>query len=150
MSAVRCTAVCAIALAGLASGAATAATRLAGFRSPSGNIACLLVPGPPGTLLCTLRHADYAAALQSRCMGPDGSGVDWHGFALTATGKGAVNCSGGILFSPGTQRPSYVTLPYGSTWRRGAFACSSRTTGVTCRTPAGHGLFVSRQRWRSW
>jgi len=147
---VRWIAVCAIAVAGLAPGAADATTRLPGFRSPSGNIACLLVPGRPSVLLCTLRHAHYAAALQARCMGPTGSGVDWHGFTLTATGKGAVSCSGGILYSPSTQRPSYVTLPYGASWRRGVFTCASRVTGVTCRTRAGHGLFLSRQRWRGW
>ena len=44
----------------------------------------------------------------------------------------------------------YVDLPYGRTWRHGAFSCASRVTGVTCRNRAGHGLFVSRQSWRAW
>ena len=83
-------------------------------------------------------------------MRPSGAGVDWHGFTLTATGRGAINCSGGILYNPATQRPGYATLPCGKSWRHGTFTCTSRVTGVTCRNRAGHGLFVSRQSWRVW
>ncbi len=83
-------------------------------------------------------------------MAPNGAGVDWHGFTLSATGKGQLNCSGGILYNPSTQTPSYVTLPYGKSWQRGVFTCTSRLSGVTCRNRAGHGLFVSRQSWRVW
>ena len=133
----------------VAAGAGTA-TILPGFRSPSGNISCLLVPGPPPNVQCKIAQADYAGKLQARCLGPARGGVDWHGFALTATGPATIVCSGGILYNPDTQRPRYVTLPYGSTWRRGVFACVSRVTGVTCTSRTGHGLFVSRQSWRVW
>lgn len=127
---------------------AAAKTILPGFRSPSGNIRCVLAPGT--VLRCRIARADYSAALQARCLRPGGAGVDWHGFELPAARKGAVTCSGGILYDPGTQRPVYPTLPYGTTWRRGPFACSSRVTGVTCRSRAGHGVFVSRESWRAW
>ena len=83
-------------------------------------------------------------------MRPDGSGVDWHGFELGAASRGAVTCSGGILYDPATQRPSYVTVAYGLSWRHGAFTCRSRRTGVTCESRRGHGLFLSRQSWRVW
>ncbi len=126
----------------VAAGPAAAKTVLPGFRSPSGNIRCYLVPA---TLRCQLAHADYAARLQARC-----SGLDWHGFELTASRKAGVTCSGGILYSPGTQRPVYVNLPYGKSWRHGVFTCTSRLTGVTCTNRSGHGLFVSRQTWRVW
>ena len=126
-----------------------AATRLPGFRSPSGNIECLVLPRGRA-ILCTLGSADYARRLQARCMAPSGAGVDWHGFMLAATGKGAINCSGGILYNPTTQRPSYVTLAYGKSWRQGVFTCWSRISGVTCRNRSGHGLTVSRQSWRVW
>jgi hypothetical protein len=139
--------VVALALSASVPGPASAASTLPGFRSPSGNISCLLVSGPPANLLCKLAHSDYAGTLQARCMAPDGAGVDWHGFTLGATRKGMVVCSGGILY---TGRPSYVTLPYGATWRRGAFTCLSRVVGVTCRNGRGHGLFLSRQTWRAW
>jgi hypothetical protein len=143
--------------AGAASGAGSA-TRLPGFRSPSRNISCLFVPSAatssggrtPATLLCKIARADYATLLQRRCLGPAGGGVDWHGFELAATTKGAVECSGGILYNPTTQHPSYVTLAYGRTWRQKMFSCTSRTQGVNCSTPSGHGLFVSRETWRVW
>jgi hypothetical protein len=140
----------ALAVALAAAGVAGAVTNLPGFRSPSGNISCLLIPGPPRNVQCKIAHADYATKLQARCMGPGGAGVDWHGFTLTATKPATLVCSGGILYNPTTQRPTYVTLPYGKSWRRGVFTCLSRVTGVTCTSRAGHGVFVSRQSWRVW
>jgi hypothetical protein len=99
-------------------------------------------------MLCSIVEADYASRLQADCMQPNGAGVDWHGFTLMARRAGLVNCSGGILY-PGTQRPRYATLPYGATWRHGSFRCRSRTSGVTCRNGAGHGIFLARQSWRA-
>ena len=138
---------------------AGSATRLPGFRSPSGNISCLFVPSAPldsgtgrtpATILCELAHADYAKALQARCIGPNGAGVDWHGFLLTAARKGTVLCSGGILYNPTTQHPTYITLAYGKTWRQKMFSCTSQVTGVNCSNPHGHGMFISRETWRTW
>jgi hypothetical protein len=125
---------------------AGATTVLPGFHSPSGNIRCLFVPGPPASLLCNLRQADYAKTLEAHCLAR--ATVDWHGFQLPGTGNGTILCSGGILYNPDTQRPRYVDLPYGQTWRHATFACVSRRTGVTCRNRGGHTLFVSRQSWR--
>ena len=138
-----------LAAAGLAASLATAssaAQRVPGFRSPTGNIRCLYVT-PPGMMLCTIDRSAYAKRLQDRCMAPGGAGLDWHGFTLGATKKGTIVCSGGILYN-GT--PSYVTLRYGKTWRHGAFTCVSKRSGVTCRSRAGHGLFISRQAYRAW
>lgn len=118
------------------------------FRSPSGNIRC--VYAPPGRLFCSIGRAAYAPTLQDRCLNPNGqkgAGVDWHGWELTSRERAQVLCSGGILY---TGRASFTSLPYGRTWRRGAYTCMSRVTGVTCRSRAGHGIFVSRERWRVW
>jgi hypothetical protein len=134
-------------LALTSAGLAASATRLPGFRSPSGNIKCLFVPGPPNFMLCTIAHADYAKKLVAYCASPR-IGVDWAGFTLGPTKRGSVECAGGVLYDPATQHPSYVTLPYGKTWRHSVFSCWSRVTGVTCRNHTGHGLFVSRQAWR--
>jgi len=140
----------ALALAALAAAAPAAAkTRLPGFRSPSGNISCLFVPGRPSTMLCRIARADYAESLRAHCAAPPIE-LDWAGFTLPATRKGGVSCSGGILYSPDTQVPTYVTLPYGRSWRHGAFTCRSRFTGVTCASRAGHGLVLSRQSWHTW
>jgi hypothetical protein len=139
---------CAAALA--AAGTATATTPLPGIRSPTGNISCFLVSGGPDLLLCSIAHSSYATALQARCMRPNGSGVDWHGFALRPAKRGELNCTGGILYDSGKYRPLYVTLPYGKSWHRAAFSCDSRRTGVTCTNAAGHGIFVSREKYRTW
>ena len=138
-----------LALGLTAASQAGSATRLPGFRSPSRNISCLFIPRGPAHLLCKIARADYSARLEAHCGAPPIQ-VDWAGFELVAGRKGTVVCSGGILYDPATQHPSYVTLPYGKTWRRGAFTCRSRVTGVTCRNRQGHGLFVSRQAWRAW
>jgi hypothetical protein len=138
-------------LASIATGIAL--TLLPGFHSPSGNIRCFAVPiagTTADTLRCEIKQSRYASALQARCMRPDGSGVDWHGFELTQTGRGAVTCSGGVLYNTGTQQPSFVGLAYGHTWRRAGFTCVSRVTGVSCRNGHGHGLFISRESWRAW
>ena len=132
------------------SGTAGAATTLPGIRTPSGNIRCLFLAGHSRDLLCTLGQADYAKSLQERCMAPNGAGVDWHGFTLSPTGRGLVNCSGGIQYDPATEHPSYVTLAYGRARRVGPFTCASRRTGFTCRNARGHGLFLARASWRAW
>ena len=133
--------------------AGAALTLLPGFHSPSGNIRCFVVPIAPtaaSTLRCDIKQSAYGHNLQATCMRPDGSGVDWHGFELGQSKKGAVTCSGGVLYDEGSQRPAYVDLPYGHTWRRAGFTCVSRLSGVTCRNAHGHGFFISRASWRAW
>jgi hypothetical protein len=135
-----------------ASAGAQTTMTLPGFHTPTGNIRCFasLADSAPATLHCQIGQADYSAQLQARCLQPDGSGVDWHGFELGARSRGLVSCSGGILYSPDTQHPLYANLPYGKTWRHAPFACASRLSGVTCTNGHGHGLFVSRQSFRTW
>jgi hypothetical protein len=129
--------------------ASASARVLPGFRSPSANIRCFVLVGHSGDLLCTIAASDYAKALQTRCIN-GGVGVDWHGFTLRATGKAALNCSGGIQYDPATDRLPTARLAYGAKWRSGEFNCTSALTGVTCRSHTGHGLFVSRASWRTW
>ena len=145
-------ALCVIAPLVCAPSAAAAVKPLPGFHSPTGNITCLFVL-PGERVLCSITHAGYAPALQDRCLNPHGemgAGVDWHGWSLSRTGRATVNCSGGIQYDERTFRPTYVTLPYGRTMRHFGITCWSRVTGVTCRNPRGHGVFVSRATWRAW
>jgi hypothetical protein len=130
-------------------GASAKKTPLPGFHSPSGNIKCFYVPGRPAILRCQIGEAAYAKRLTSYCGSPP-IGVDWAGFELTPTRKGAVTCSGGVLYSPERQVPVFVNQPYGTTWKHGAFSCASERTGVTCRNRTGHGVFISRASWRAW
>ena len=100
-------------------------------------------------MYCTIGKADYSKKLIAYCAQPK-IGVDWAGFTLGPKRKGSVECSGGTLYEPSTQQPRYVTLAYGKSWKRGVFTCWSRVNGVTCKNAAGHGLFVSRQAYRTF
>lgn len=137
----------AILIAAVAASSAAARQTLPGFRSPTGNIKCYYNPNGLGsagfrpTLKCGLEHADYATTLQHRC-----EAGDWHGWTLTPRGKPSLFCPGGAS----GDHPLYPTLAYGRSWKRGAFTCTSRVTGVTCRSRTGHGLFISRQAYRTW
>jgi hypothetical protein len=139
--------IAAVAMSSSASGS-SGVRNVPGFRSPSGNIHCYYDPkayAPSGTqrlLTCGLRHADYALRLQRRCLAGD-----WHGFGLRTNAKPAIFCSGNPDFSI---HPVYTALAYGKSWTRGRFTCTSRITGVTCRNAGGHGLFISRQSYRTW
>jgi hypothetical protein len=137
-------------LVAVCSGAASAA-RLPGVRTPSKNITCFYVPARPaahGNLLCNIKHAVYTRALQARCIAPP-TGLDWHGFTLSDTKRAEILCAGGLMYD-GRDMPTFVTLAYGKTWRHAGLTCSSRVTGLTCTNAAGHGLFLSRESWRTW
>ena len=114
---------------------------LAGIHTPSRNITCVDT-GP--ALVCNVARASYAARLQQRCIAPPTS-LDWHGFELTARGKGQIACSGGVLVMGNVR---YTTVAYGATWHHGAYTCISRISGLTCTNRARHGVFISRSAYR--
>jgi hypothetical protein len=128
--------------------AALALTPLPGIVTPSGNIHCFYVPAKTAHLLCDIRRASYSAREQKRCMAR--AGLDWHGWEVYATRGATTVCSGGILYNSNRNTPSYHRLAYGRIWHFGAFTCTSRLTGLTCTTPTGHGIFLSRASWRGW
>ena len=133
----------------LVAAASASAARLPGVRTPSRNIDCFFVPERPtthGHLLCNIRRANYAVALQRQCISPP-TGLDWHGFEVPETKRAQVVCAGGIMYDA-RDRPSPVTLAYGRTWRFKTFTCISRRTGLTCTNRRGHGLFLSRETYR--
>src|SRR3954451_11637681 len=127
---------------------AVALVPLPGVVSPTGNIRCFYVPAKPAHLLCSVRRADYSAHEQKACMAR--AGLDWHGWEVYATRRTTTVCSGGILYNSNRDVPVYKRLAYGRSWRFGAFTCLSRVAGLTCTTPTGHGVFLSRQSWRGW
>ena len=77
--------------------AQAAKTPLPGVVTPSGNIHCFYVPGPPGHLLCDIHQASYNKQEQAGCMAR--AGLDWHGWEVYATRKTVTTCSGGILYN---------------------------------------------------
>ena len=73
----------AFALVAAALAAPALAAPFPGVRTPTHNITCAVTPA---ALHCDITQAAYRARLQKRCIAPP-TGLDWHGFELTPTGK---------------------------------------------------------------
>jgi hypothetical protein len=116
----------ALAAAMLAPAGADAAYR--DFRSPSGNLGCAF-------------YSDAETPREVRC--------DWHGsddraVTLNETGKGRRKRVTDSVLNPAAR-----VLAYGRSTRFGALRCTSRRSGITCRsTRSGHGFTVSVDRQR--
>lgn len=139
------------ALVTVVAGPAAHAAPLPGVKSPTRNISCFYVPIKPttrGTLLCDIKTSSYSRAQQAGCQSR--TGLDWHGFELSNRGKALPVCTGGVLYDIGRDKPTFVVLAYGHSWRSHGFTCTSRVTGLTCTNGHGHGLFLSRASYRLW
>jgi len=113
-----------VALALTAATPAAAATKR--FQTPSHNIVCLYSSsgGPGPHLRCDVRSLNDTA------------------FTLDRTHRGRrVHVTDAVTAGP--------VLRYGRTLRLGPLRCTSRRTGLTCRsTVSRHGFFLSRARQR--
>ena len=138
-------------LALAAAGAAQArAAGIVAFHTPSRNIYCAYAPSSEGyapSIRCDIRVRQWRPPRK-----PASCSVDYgQGLSLTAVpkpgqkgvGRASVVCAGDTVL--GLRGPA---LAYGSRFARGGIACLSRVTGLTCRNAAGHGFFLSRQRYR--
>ena len=117
---------------------ATAGT-FPGFKTPSKNIGCgylAAFDGNPASLRCDIRSG-LVPKPSRKCE------LDWTGLEVGPTGRARAVCAGDTAYDP-----SFRVLAYGKAWMRGGIRCFSRKTGVTCTNRAGHGFFLSRQRWR--
>jgi hypothetical protein len=90
------------------------------FQSPTGNLRC---QDQGSQLFCSSSN--------------DGFGVILPEFGGPATGSGTAPGGG-------------VTVPYGNTWRSGAFSCDSEFDGITCRNRSGNGFFLNRDTFREF
>ena len=105
------------------------------FQTPSHNIGCAYSTSP-ANLRCDIR-----TGLKPPPPKPRGCMNDWtFGYEMSARGRARTVCAGDTVFSPSAR-----VIRYGTTWRAGAFSCSSRRTGLRCRNRSGHGFFLSRQ-----
>jgi hypothetical protein len=103
------------------------------FRMPSRNIACVYaVSALRCDILSGLRPEPRA-----RCQ------LDWTGLTLPSAGPARPTCAGDTVYD--AREP---ILGYGRTWRRGAFVCVSRRTGLECRNRSGRGFVLARESWR--
>jgi hypothetical protein len=119
---------------------AAASSRL--FKSPSGNIVCSL---DIDTLECGI-----ASGLNPQPDPPCGGGAA-HKVLFTVPNRAPIASTGceEQPFPLGAA-PSAPVLDYGKSWTAGGFSCTSAMSGVTCRSANGHGLFLSRESWRTF
>lgn len=126
------------ALALAASTASAAPSRFVAFKTPSGNIGCIYADGPH-YLRCDIR-----SGLRPRPPHPQGcQGEYGDSISMNRTGRARLVCHGDTALDPRAR-----VVKYGSTLRVGPFACTSRTTGLTCSNASGRGFFISRERYR--
>jgi hypothetical protein len=114
---------------------ASASARFVFFQTPSHNVGCLYSTSP-AYLRCDIR-----SGLKPPPSKPKGCTVDWTGgYQVGPTGRAHKVCAGDTVLSADSR-----VVPYGTTWRSGAFACKSRTSGLRCKNRSGHGFFLSRR-----
>jgi hypothetical protein len=118
------------------------------FRTPSRNIVCgwSIAPSGEGSIECGIKTGLKPPPKPITCQAGDPNDKR---VSLRETGRAApVLCAGdpGPFLSEAKAR----VLGYGSSQRIGAITCTSETTGLTCRNRAGHGFFLSRERWRTF
>jgi uncharacterized protein DUF6636 len=112
----------------LAAAPADAAAYYRAFQSPSGKLGCAF-------------YSDTETPRQVRC---DWDGGNDRAVIVSETGKGKR-----IKATDTVRDPKAKKLAYGRTTTYGALRCTSRRTGITCRsTRSGHGFTVSVERQR--
>lgn len=125
-------------IAGYGSASAHPIVPLGGFRTPSGNISCAVVPGE--RLACTIKQHDFAVA---KCSKPEKEVPEaLRGLRVLLGTTGGVfhdGCLGYTLVGSPASKISYGRLAVG-----GGFACEVQEAGVTCKARSGHGFTLSR------
>jgi hypothetical protein len=113
--------------------------QLGSFRSPSGNIGCVLLGG---TARCDIERRSWQPPPRPKSC-PEG--VDFgQGLQIGGSGSTRFVCAGDTA-----RDPEETVLPYGSSTRSGGFTCQSARSGITCkRSSDGHGFFISIQSYR--
>lgn len=114
------------------------------FRTPSGNITCVVEPPPQGAA----RGGEYAIRCDiaqtsaARPQRPRDCTLDWgHAFGLFNTGPAMRYCVGNSVID--TRAP---VLDYGQSTAIQAIICRSERAGLTCTNREGRGFFLSRAR----
>jgi hypothetical protein len=108
------------------------------FRSPSGNIGCVMLEGGAR---CDIRKRDWSPPPRpARCPKQVGYG---QGVEVSQQGEATFVCAGDTALDP-----SASSLSYGTASEVGGSECISRENGVTCVNQAGHGFFLSIQSYQ--
>jgi hypothetical protein len=108
------------------------------FRTPSGNIGCVMFDGGAR---CDIRKRDWAPLPRPATCSKE---VDYgQGLQVAHRGQASFVCAGDTALEPGL-----ASLSYGTASRVGGSECISRSDGVTCVNQTGHGFFVSVQSYQ--
>jgi hypothetical protein len=115
--------------------AAAVAVHAKSFTMPSGNIACLY---DSARLRCDI-FSGLVPEPKKPCE------FFWKGVLLPAAGRASWLCIIDTIYDPDAP-----TLHYGQKWTRHGIVCRSRTTGLRCHNPDGHGFRLSRAHSSKW
>ncbi len=108
------------------------------FRSPSGNIHCMLMSGDYAAARC-----DMQTLTQTFSNPPADCDMDWgDAFEIGPNDrKGRVACHGDTVINPQSMQ-----LGYGASATLGDLTCTSEKTGMTCTNARGHGFTIAKAR----
>ncbi len=141
-------AISAAAVAVPASAAADPGSRFS-FRSPSGNIACLMDSGADGAgyAVCKVRDETWAAPAEGTCALAYVPGSIGEPATDLQLKQGSAPCTGFVMTQMFFSGPyAAPTLGYGQAHTVGAITCGSERSGVTCTdSSTGHFFRVSRE-----
>jgi hypothetical protein len=118
---------------------ASPALHLAFFRSPTGNIGCVIAEG---IARCDIQNRNWSPPPRPRsCFGDTGYG---QGLLVGTTGRAHFVCAGDTALNP-----SGSALPYGRDSKVDGFTCHSASDGITCASNrTGRGFLLNRERYR--
>ena len=118
-------------------------THPTGFKTPSGNIHCMLddfelSEGRPVSLRCDVMQTEGKLP-----EAPSWCDLEWgRAFSIgQLSDRAEMVCAGDSVYSDG-----WLVLEYGGTWERYGITCVSDKTGLTCTNPRGHGFLLSRAK----
>lgn len=107
------------------------------FSTPSGNISC--------AVQSEYARCDITVRAWEPPPRPVDCPLDWGPtLAVDLARPGGFRCVSDSVYRPD------VVVPYGRLVRNGPMACAVESSGVTCRSEAGHGFFLSAESYRTF
>jgi hypothetical protein len=118
-----------------------ATVHLATFKSPTGNIGCMIIAG---TARCDIVQRHWSPPPRPKSCPQV---VDFgQGLIVSGSGPGRLVCAGDTTRDPGAK-----ALAYDMDTVVGSLRCASRSNGMTCtNTGTGHGFFIAIQSYRTF
>ena len=112
------------------------------FVTPSGNIICFGADQNGGFVECDILSGLNPPPRKGGC------DLEQPGLSVTARGDARASCRSDP--TPAGFDKAIPPLAYGDRWSGFGIVCASAVTGLTCTNAAGHGFFLSRERWKTF